>query len=275
MNYLQKALSLNASFSSLSGIILIAANRTVSNWFGLDEGLVFALIGAGLLFFSGTIAYQIKHQNTAGILLIIVQDLLWVIASLLLLILQPFEISGLGIGLIEVVGFLVLAMAINQIFALSRTKTGAKELRTLTYERIMKGSQEKTWSVVSDVANYYTVAPNIDGVKILSGEGRGMVRQCSHGKDQWTETCSLWIEGKKYAFEVNTKAPDYPYPFDELQGEWEVDAVSIQTTRVKMIFSFRFRNKLQHGLLYPILKKKFSGVVEELLDNWQDQIGHK
>jgi ribosome-associated toxin RatA of RatAB toxin-antitoxin module len=273
MNQLQKSLQLNALFSGFSGILLVAAHRNIASLFDTPNALVFQVIGAALIFFSLIIFFEIKRQNILGVLLIVIQDLLWVLGSGILLILQPFEISKSGNAIISAIALIVLLMAINQAKALAQTDgILIKGIKRLSFERTMKATKASVWKVISNVANYHEVAPNIDNAQIISGKGEGMVRSCSHGKDSWTETCSLWTEEKEYAFEVNTAATDYPYPFKFLKGNWKVEEIDGTHTKVIMLFEFEYSQKLQNWLLHPILKGKFSKTAEQLLDNWQGQI---
>ena len=249
MNQLQKALQLNALFSGFSGILFVAAHNRVADLFDTPNSSVFQAIGAALIYFSFTIIFEIKHQNLLRVLFIIIQDFLWVIGSLILFIFQPFDISMTGNGVMAAIAIIVLFMAISQTNALAQTDNfGNKGIKQLSFERTMKATKASVWKVISDVANYHEVAPNVDDVKIISGEGIGMVRSCSHGKDSWTETCSIWEEEKEYAFEVNTDAIDYPYPFKYLRGNWKVHAVDNSQTKVIMLFEFEYKRKFQFSV---------------------------
>jgi len=276
MSQLQKSLLINALFSGISGIILVAINTHIANLFDISNTSVFWIIGAALIFFSVIIIYEIRRQNPLGVLAIILQDYLWVLGSLILLITQPFEVSKTGNSIIAMVALVVLFMAINQANALAQTDNSQKKgLKQLSFERTINATKENVWKVISDVSNYHKVAPNIDEVKVVSGRREGMVRSCSHGKDSWTETCSLWEEEKEYAFQVNTAASDYPYPFKFLKGNWKVEEIESLQTKVVMIFEFEYKKKFQDWLLHPLLKEKFGKTAEKLLDNWQNQIEKK
>jgi len=169
-----------------------------------------------------------------------------------------------------------LFMGINQSKALAQVDSSAvKGKKHFRFERIVKASKPAVWKVIADVANYDKVAPNIDDVKIISGEGQGMVRSCSHGKDSWTETCSMWQEEKTYSFEVNTAAPNYPYPFKFLKGTWEVQEIDSTTTKIVMLFDFEYKHGFQNILVHPLLKGKFTKTAHELLDNWQKMLEKK
>ncbi|WP_282143035.1 type II toxin-antitoxin system RatA family toxin [Cellulophaga baltica] len=276
MNQLQKSLRLNALFSGLSGILLVVKNKQIAHLFDSANTAVFWITGTALILFSFLISYEIKRQNPLGVLAIIIQDFLWILASSILLIFQPFEISRTGNSMIAVVALIVLLMAINQAKALAQTDYNSKKGRKqLSFERTFKASKQNVWKVISDVANYHVVAPNIDAVNVISGEGEGMVRSCSHGKDRWTETCSKWAEEAEYAFEVHTTVPDYPYPFKNLKGNWKMEEIDETQTKVIMVFEFEYKKKFQNWLFHPILRRKFSKTGEQLLANWQQQIEQK
>ncbi|GGG39895.1 hypothetical protein GCM10011344_45920 [Dokdonia pacifica] len=118
MNKLQKALTLNAVFSSLSGLILMIANQRIAHEFGTGNNSVFWIIGSLLLFFSATITYEIFKLRKSGVIAIIVQDFLWVLGSIILIITNPFHITNTGIYSISIVAIIVLGMGLNQYKAL-------------------------------------------------------------------------------------------------------------------------------------------------------------
>lgn len=273
MNKLQKSLRVNALFSGVSGITLIVLSKQIANLFETTNTTVFWVTGIVLLFFASTIFYEIIKQRPVAVLWIIIQDFIWVVGSMALIAANPFEISKAGNSTIAMIAFIVLFMGINQSMALAQVDSVSnKKDKHFKFERIIKADKQSVWKVISDVANYDKVVPNIDAVKIISGEGLGMVRSCSHGKNSWSETCSVWIEEKAYSFEVNTSAPDYPYPFKFLKGTWEVHEIDPNTTKILMLFDFQYKRAYQNWMLHPLLKGKFSKTAEELLDNWQKML---
>jgi len=276
MNRLQKSLRINAIFSSVSGIVLIAFNQPIAKLFDTKNNAVFWIVGIVLLLFASTIFYEVIKQRPLAVLWIITQDFLWVVGSIFMVAINPFEISKTGNLTIGVIALIVLFMGINQSKALAQVDSSAvKGKKHFRFERIVKASKPAVWKVIADVANYDKVAPNIDDVKIISGEGQGMVRSCSHGKDSWTETCSMWQEEKTYSFEVNTAAPNYPYPFKFLKGTWEVQEIDSTTTKIVMLFDFEYKHGFQNILVHPLLKGKFTKTAHELLDNWQKMLEKK
>jgi ribosome-associated toxin RatA of RatAB toxin-antitoxin module len=227
MNTLKSALLANSISSFLTGTALILFQVFFMNLFNVQNTTVFLILGIALLFFSGTVFIEIKKQRALAILWIIIQDSIWVIASIAILIWRPFDISDAGYLLIDIMAFLVLTFAIFQSIGLSRIDTAkGSKIKILSFRRTVSADKRKVWKVISDIKNYHKVASNIDNVKIITGEGEGLVRQCSHGKDSWKETCTLWEEEKQYSFVVDTSAPDYPYPFKSLKGSWQVNEIN-------------------------------------------------
>ncbi len=239
MTTLKSALLANSISSFLSGATLILFPVFFMNLFGIQNTTVFWVLGIALLFFSGTILVEIKKQRALAILWIIIQDSIWVVASFAVLIWRPFPISDAGYLLIDIFAFIVLTFAIFQSIGLARidAEKGSKA-KNLAFKRTVAANKKKVWRIVSDIKNYHRVASNIDDVKIISGEGEGLVRQCSHGKDSWTESCTLWEAEKQYSFVVNTSAPDYPYPFKSLKGTWQVNEINSGQSEIIMIFNF-------------------------------------
>lgn len=272
MNKLQKALSTNAIFSVIYGLGLILFHKSIAKIFEVNSGTVFWIVGIGLLLFSLSIFIEIKKQRVKSVKKIILQDYVWVFASALMLVFRPFDISNIGNSSIAIIALIVLLMAINQSKALAQTKyPNQKGSKRLAFKRTVKASKSEVWKIISDVANYHQVTPNIDDVQIISGKEKGMVRSCSHDNKSWTETCSIWEEEKTYSFVVNTTAPNYPYPLSFLQGTWNVAEIDSSTTEIKMIFEFTYKKKILN-LIHPLMKMKFKKVSNELLDNWQKMI---
>mgnify|MGYP000152574403 CR=1 FL=1 len=114
MKLLPLALSGNAGFSFLSGLLLATLPKYIAGIFAASTYIPFVLIGLGLLFFAYTIWIEIKAQRPNKILAIIVQDLLWVVASLVILLTRPLSISDIGYSIIAWIGGIVLLFAILQ-----------------------------------------------------------------------------------------------------------------------------------------------------------------
>ena len=276
MNKLQIALKVNAIFSGISGIILIILNHQISKVFGTENNTTFWIIGLALVFFAITIIAEIVKQRSLAILWIIIQDFIWVIGSIFMLVSNIFLITTTGLVIIGIVALIVLFMGLNQAKELAKIDNNPeKKAKQWRFERIVKADKKSTWKLISDVGNYALFAPNIDEVKIISGEGLGMVRTCSHGKDTWAETCTLWTDEKEYAYVVHTNVPDYPYPFKFLNGFWSVEEIDKTTSKIVLRFDFQYNKKIQNIFLHPLFRTKFFKVAEALLDNWKRELERK
>lgn len=273
MNTSIRATRWNAISTLISGLGILIFNRELSQIFETSNTIPFLVVGGVITFFSLTMFVELRKQRALAILWIIAQDVMFTLASVYVLIFKPFDISDTGYLLIGLFLIPILFFIFFQSMGLYRMDSiNGTNLKQMSFRRKVKGNKEAVWKMVSDVGNYHEVAPNIDGAEILSGDEFGMIRKCSHGKDSWTETCTLWEEGNEYSFEVDTSPADYPYPLKTLRGNWQVKEVRKQVTEIIMNFEFEYKKPIQHILIHPILKHQFNKVGEELLDNWQRRI---
>ncbi len=121
---LQKSLLSNAIFSAASGLISLLFGDQLLNLFGLENQLIFIVLGVWLLFFAGTVFLEFKKLRPAFVRIITIQDLLWVLGSIYILALNPFEVSMAGLALIAIVALIVLGFAIGQYVEL-RTQSNS------------------------------------------------------------------------------------------------------------------------------------------------------
>lgn len=135
--------------------------------------------------------------------------------------------------------------------------------------RTIPVSPAVAWEVVTDHAGYSDVADNLSRVEVVSGNGFGMCRRCydSQGRG-WNETCTLWEEGKAYAFTVDSGAPDYPYPLTELIGFFRVEPAA-GGSRVTIEFIARPRWGIVGRLMLRFLMGPAERVCLRLLERWE------
>ncbi len=114
MKLLPLALSSNAGFSFLSGVLLSIFPKSIAGIFETSSHVPFLLVGLGLLFFAYTIWREIKPQRPNQLMAIIIQDLLWVLASVGILIIRPLSISEIGYAIIAWIAGFVMLFAILQ-----------------------------------------------------------------------------------------------------------------------------------------------------------------
>lgn len=263
----------NALFSFLSGSYLFLFSDFFTKVILVGNSPLYQTIGGVLMAFGLLVFTQALKPRHTMVLFIIFQDMLWVLGSAFLLIFRPFDISGTGLLIMALVALVVLSFAILQYLGLAQyddlTPEGRKRL---VYQRTINADKEMVWKVVSDVSNYHRVAPNIDAVEIISGQGEGLVRSCTHGSASWTEVATLWEEGEQYSFQVRTEAKDYPFPLSHLTGNWKVEEVSEAMTKITMTFEFEYEMKIKKFLLHPLMKPQFGRICKALLDNWQNEL---
>jgi len=279
MKNLNLALLLNAIFSMVTGIILALFPHSVATFFGVEITAPFWLIGVGLVLFS-TAVFVVSWQspiNLIPVFVIILLDIGWVIGSIAIIGLGLFGISDGGQLAITAVGVIVSGFAIHQSYALMHVHSTGKTAtrKAFRFIRSVNGDRDTVWNVISDLNNYHNIAPNIDETHVVSGEGEGMVRSCSSGGNSWSETCTVWEPGRKYSFLIDTSAPDYPYPLQHLQGTWGVNPSSNGKADIEMLFEFEYKHPIQALFIHPFMGSWFTGVCEELLDNWEQELNKR
>lgn len=119
---LKNTLLANAVFSSLGGILCIAANGLLTEFMGLADGLYLYIVGAGLIIFGIDVAFTATRKaiNPLFVKMIIGADVAWVITSFLITALLPQLFNFNGIVLIEFIALDVAIFAILQGIGLKR-----------------------------------------------------------------------------------------------------------------------------------------------------------
>ena len=123
---LRTALRGNGIFSLISGALFILLAQSISEFLGIapDAFVVVALIGVGLLGFSGMLFWLTSRTAIATTLAIgaIVGDVAWVIGSIALLVFDPFQFSTAGRWAILIIADAVGIFAILQFMGLCRSQ---------------------------------------------------------------------------------------------------------------------------------------------------------
>ena len=126
MNRLQKCLTANAIFSTLSGLTLILFHQSIATLFDQTQSTVFWIIGIGLLFFALSVGLEVSKQRPKAVWGIIAQDYLWVIGSVILLLWNPFGVSKEGNVLILLIAIIVFIFGTGQAVEMKKM-TGANK----------------------------------------------------------------------------------------------------------------------------------------------------
>ena len=283
---LRAALLVNAGFSALSALACLLASEAVANavftpdgnLLGFTPGEIVFELGILLLAFAGLVALiatrPVLSRGWVGA--IIVADALWVIDSAALLVFFPDLLTATGFWIVLDVAVLVALFAAAQAAGLALLYQGASAITversgdrmTLAASLPTGAPPERAWQVISDQEGYADVADNIGTVEIVSGRGKGMVRRCSDTEGRsWRETCTLWEDGRAFAFRVHTEAEDYPYPIAELAGHWSLEPEA-GGTRITMRFDVRAKPGLVNRALLGLMVAPFAKVCDRLLRRW-------
>ena len=284
--FVRRALLANAVFSFATGLICVLAPSWVAGLL-LTGDFIFELVtspflildlGIGLLLFAGLVFYAARKPmlNLTLVKAISVADLAWVLLSLLVLVFAPAALTSIGFTLMMAIAIVVLVFAMEQLVGAALTYQGQSDIvirfrdgeMTLSAARPTSASPDRVWQVISHQEAYADVADNIQSVAVVSGAGKGMVRRCADTKGRtWRETCTGWDEGKGFAFDVHTGAPDYPYPIAALSGEWFL-APTDRGTMVHMVFKVRPKAGPINRLLFKAMAAPFAKICDRLLWRW-------
>ncbi len=111
---LRLALTCNALFSLISGLVISLADRWVVHLLGLPEGNSVLSLGIGLIGFAVFLFLSARRQvvSVPQARIIVLLDILWVVGSYALLFVMPFSAGGKW--LVGIVAEFVLAFAIAQ-----------------------------------------------------------------------------------------------------------------------------------------------------------------
>ena len=124
-NLLLLALKLNAMFSGFSAFCLIAAGNWLAVQFALESALSIYFIAGCLAVFALLLANIVRTKNirTWEITGIIIGDIAWVVASVVLVVLFYKSITTTALVLVDLVAIVVLFFAVMQIRGLKQYRT--------------------------------------------------------------------------------------------------------------------------------------------------------
>ncbi len=113
---LRTTLKANAAFSLSSGLVMVSFGKPISTLMNISNPLVLLILGVGLVLFAAYLIYNASKLEISRtqVKFIILQDWIWVIGSLILLIIKPLDISFIGNILIGLVAIIVGVLAILQ-----------------------------------------------------------------------------------------------------------------------------------------------------------------
>lgn len=283
---LRLALSANGVFSLLTGAACVLAPTAIVSIvfahpptvFGIAAPTLITELGIGLLAFAALVLWTAGQSmlRRGRARLITALDIGWVLISAVLLVAAPGLWTSAGVAIVIVVAIIVAAFALEQALGLLLLYQGKSDVQamrlgnqlTLTARAVTHASPERVWQVMSHQEAYADVADNISKVEVTDGAGTTLERRCydNDGKS-WNESCTLWDEGRAFAFRVHTEAADYPYPISALSGEWSLSPVS-DSTQIQMTFHVTAKPGLINALLFRLMAAPFSVICDRLLQRW-------
>lgn len=121
---LRKALMGNALFSTVSGLIILFANKWVLGLLGFANRISLVILGAALIGYAATLVINARKQKikTSDAWMAVLMDLAWVVGSYVLIFSLPF--SARGKWVIAGVAEVVLLFAVLQFLGLRRIQKG-------------------------------------------------------------------------------------------------------------------------------------------------------
>lgn len=112
----------NSAFSFVSGLLMVSMPYTVADFMGVESATAFQILGV-LLFIWAADVFFVARQNPLNLTfawLIIGGDLLWVIGSAVVLLLNPFDFSTEGNWATLIIADIVMVFAIAQFVGIRR-----------------------------------------------------------------------------------------------------------------------------------------------------------
>jgi hypothetical protein len=121
---LRKALLGNALFSTISGLIILFANKWVLGLLGFANSISLVILGAALIGYAAMLVINARKQKikTSDAWMAVLMDLAWVVGSYVLVFSLRFR--AMGKWIIAGVAEVVLLFAILQFLGLRRMQKG-------------------------------------------------------------------------------------------------------------------------------------------------------
>jgi hypothetical protein len=93
---LRRALQGNASFSVVSGALILAMNRTLVEFLGLPSSASLTQLGIALLGYGGWLLWNARREKIkiVNAWIAVILDMVWVVGSYALLVAVRFSIGG-------------------------------------------------------------------------------------------------------------------------------------------------------------------------------------
>lgn len=272
---LRNILRINASASILCGAVAATFAASVDELLGTHHPGWVRLVGSGLVAFGAAVLF-VAGRRTSSLRrwtpVVVAADAGWVLATAVTVIDGWF--AAWGIVAMVAVGTFVGGCAIGQwsgVLRLGRVDVAAIDefppVEVVHVRARIGAPAEEVWPVVIDHELYGRLAPNLGSVQRTSVDGPGLTRVCStRGGAQWSESCTLWDDGRR--FEVAVDTADYPYPLEEMRGSWWVTPSS-DGSLVGMDFRLRPTPGVRGAAFVVLMQLAFPLVLRRIIGGWR------
>lgn len=142
----------------------------------------------------------------------------------------------------------------------------------ISVSRKVKAPPEAVWTAVADAGDFARFADGIAHTEVTGPLGVGMLRVCTDDAGgSWSESCTLWEEGRRYRMEVDVDS--YPWYYRTLIGAlsqtWTV-APWADATLLTLEFSGRMRLGFLGRVAGRMLGRR--GPLESILAAYESEI---
>lgn len=288
---LRFGLMANAIFSTVCAGILLISNDQLTTvifsqdqiWFNRSSKTFLLSLGIGLAIFAAYVAFRGLQSilSKRDIKFIVLGDIVWVGFSGVIILQGRDYLTDIGIWIICVIALAVLFFALLQALGLKIVYQGISQVHisrsngdlSLKATRSVNADAATAWKIMTEHEAYADVADNLAKVQVLSGDGLGMVRQCTSVKgEQWTEKSHVWDPEKKFGFTVDTKDANYPYPLDELSGVWLIESRKDNLCVLNMNFNISPTNNVKGKIFGFLMSSLFAPGADRLLGRWAEKM---
>ena len=143
----------------------------------------------------------------------------------------------------------------------------------IAFSRLIDAPKHVVWDVITNHDIYAEAAPNLSSIEVVDGAKDTMVRRCvDTDGNAWTEACTTWDEGQRFAVEVDVVNSDFHRRlFNRFQGEWGLNETA-DGSEVVIRFDYETKYGPFGHLISAYLAYKAPELVEAIFDRWEDEI---
>lgn len=267
---LRAALIANAMLSAGSAATLLVATDYCRTLFPVPANGWLQALGLGLLVFAFDLIHQAtrRRMQSGRALLSSLADLLWVAASIALLLAAPQWLSPTATRVVLWVALAVLGLGLWQLYGIHHLHWNPLTRR---YRHCLQVAvtmpAARLWPVLADLGDIARYMPSLSRSEVIDGRspGPGAIRECEDLRGRrWREVCTAFEPERGFTVRFVTDADGFPYPATTMEGGWQLDPAGSATV-VRVWWELRPRPMWMSTLLLPVLAwqadRRFPAVV--------------